>query len=57
MELELFLTELQPFKVSHFRQLLHCMVRSLCYQLLPQFSMAVSQTLHCEHIEDVQVCF
>ena len=59
VELELILTELQPFKLSHFRQLLHCRVWSLCNQLLLQFSMDHFETMHtrCEYIEDVHVNF
>ena len=45
MELELILTELWPFKVSHFSQLVALWVWSLYNQLLLQFSMYVSQTL------------
>ena len=41
MELELILTELRPFKLSHFRHFLHCRVWSLCNQFLLQFSVDV----------------
>ena len=58
MELELILTELQPFELSHFRQLLHCRVWSLCNQLLLQFSMDHFETMHtCCGCEDVHVNF
>ena len=47
MEIKLSLTEeLRPFKNSHFRQLLHDRVWSLCNHLLPQFSMDRFQTWH-----------
>ena len=59
MELELILTELQPFKLCHFRILLHCRVWSLCDQHLLQFSMDHFETMHtcCGFIEDVYVNF
>ena len=69
MELELILTELQPFELSHLRQLyalkvilgnfLHCRVWSLCNQLFLQFSMDHFETMHtcCGYIEDVHVNF
>ena len=57
MALELILMELRPFEISFFRQFLQCWLCSLCNQLLPQFSVNVSQTLQasCGHIEDVHV--
>ena len=69
MELELLLTELQPFELSHLRQLyalkvilgnsLHCKVWSLCNQLFLQFSMDHFEIMHtcCGYIEDVHVNF
>ena len=53
MEIILILTESQPFKLSHFGQLLHNILWSLCKHLLQQFSMSPSQTLHNEntHVE------
>ena len=53
MELELILTELQPFKLSHFRQLCVCVINSL------KFSMDHFETMHtCSgYIEDVHVNF
>ena len=58
MELELILTELRPFELSHFRQCLHCGVWSLCSQLLLQFSMDVIETMSssCGH-NDMHVGF
>ena len=59
MELELILTELQPFELSHFRHFfLHCRVWSLCNQLLLQFSMDHFETMDtcCAYIEDVNFC-
>ena len=57
--LELNLTDLQPFELSHFWQLLHCRVWSLCNQLLLQFSIDYFETMHacCGYIEDVHVNF
>ena len=46
MEIKLILTELWPFKLSHFGQLLHYSVWSLCNHLLLQFSINQFQTLH-----------
>ena len=59
MGVESILTELQPFELSHFRQFLDCMVRSLCNQLLLQFSMDHFETMHtCRgYIEKVHVNF
>ena len=56
MEIELNLTELQPFKLLAF---LHCRLWSLCNQFLLQFSMNVSETLqtYYGHTEDVHVGF
>ena len=44
---------------SFLAAFLHCMVWSLCNQLLIQFSINVSQTLqtYCGHIENVYVEF
>ena len=52
MELKLFLTELQPFKLSHFGSFLQCWVWSLYPQIFSQFSMDVSQIL-CRHVVDI----
>ena len=54
MELELILTELRPFELSHFAQFLQ-----LCNQLLPQFSMDDSQTwqTYCGHNADMHIGF
>ena len=46
MELELILTELQPFEFSHFRHLSHCRIWSLSNQHLLQFSMDHFETMH-----------
>ena len=52
LDLELILTELWPFELSHSRETLHCRVWILCYQVAPQFSMDLFQTLstYCGHI-------
>ena len=57
MELELVLTELQPFELNHFLgNFLHCRVWSLCNQLLLHFSIDHFETMHtCGYIEDVHV--
>ena len=69
MELELILTELQPFELSHLRHIyalkvilgnfLHCRLWSLCNQLFLQFSMDHLETMHtyCGYIEDVHANF
>ena len=53
------LTELRLFKLSHFGQLLHYSVWSLCNQLLRQCSVDYLQTLHtfCRPNENVHVAF
>ena len=55
MEIYLFFTELQPFKLTHvviLGSFLHYRARSLCNQLPSQFSVDLLQTLHtlCDHI-------
>ena len=59
MELELILTELQHFELSHLGNFLHCRVWSLCNQHPLQFSMDHFETMHtcCGYIEDVHVIF
>ena len=59
VELKLILTELQPFELSHFRQLFDCRVWSLCNQPILQFSMDHFETMHtyCGYIENVHVNF
>ena len=52
MGLELILTELWPFKLTHVGSFLHCMVWSLRNQILLQLSMNENQTLHT-HIMDI----
>ena len=58
MELELILTELQPFKLSHLRQLF-CIVgyRVCCNKFILQFSVDHFETMHtcCGYTEDVHV--
>ena len=44
MELQLILTELQPFELSHFKQFLHCRVLG-CLINFSHSSMNVSETL------------
>ena len=57
MELELILTELQPFELSHFRQLFALYGMELCKQLLIQFLMNYFETMqiYCGYIKDVHV--
>ena len=57
MELEIILTELRPFELSHLRDFVHNRVGSLCNQLLLQFSMNSFETLHtsCGHNENMRV--
>ena len=61
MELELILTEVLLFKLSHFRHsfFLHSRVWSLCNLLLLQISVDVSQILctYCCYIEDMYLSF
>ena len=59
MALDLILRELWPFELSNFRRISRLWILSLCYQLLAQFSLDVSQTLqtYCEHVENVYVDF
>ena len=50
------MTELQPFKLSHYlAAFLHCRVWSVCNQLLLQVSADYNETMHTygRHIEDV----
>ena len=57
MGLELILSELRPFKPSHFGSFFFLFrVSSLCNQLLLQFSMNVSQTscTYCGHFENMR---
>ena len=55
----LIFRELRPFELSHIRNFLHNGVCILYNQLLPQFSMDVSQTLQTYggHIEIVHVFY
>ena len=59
VEIDLILTELQPFELSHLGNFLHCRVWNLCNQLLLQFSMDHFETMHtcCGYIEDVHENF
>ena len=59
VELELILTELQPFEHSHFRQLFALSGMGLCNQLLLQFSTDHFETMYtcCGYIEDVHMNF
>ena len=59
VELELILTELQPFEVSHFWQFFALWVWSLCNQFLLQVSMDHFETMHtcCGYIKNVHVNF
>ena len=59
MELELYLTELQPSNFVILENVLHCKVLSLCNQLLLQFSMDHFEILHTcsENIENVHMGF
>ena len=55
MELELILTQLLPFKPSHFlAAFLLCRVLSLYSQLLLQFQWMFLK--HCRHIVDILEC-
>ena len=55
MELELILTELRPFKLSHFRQCLHCVGYGVCV-VNSSYSFQWLLLKPCVLLVDIMIC-